>query len=154
MNVTIRKAITGDLQTLMDINYASFEANVTYDKYFNMNWFQSDDARECFLEEITEKGNHTIIADVDGKPVGFLVLRPKRFLYRTVKMIELDILAVIPEYQSKRIGVALMDAAKIWAKEQGYHTIYATPYIKNERAIEFYKREGFSPIDMSLELTL
>ena len=95
-----------------------------------------------------------MIAEAEGTPVGFLILGPKQYAYRKVKMIELDILAVLPEYRSKGIGSARVASAKQWAKEHGYQTMYASSYIKNDRSVEFYKRQGFAPIDIALETTL
>jgi diamine N-acetyltransferase len=154
MDVTIRKATPKDLQTLLDINYSSFEANATYDPYINMNWIHTQDAKDYFMRAITKKGYYASIAEVDGKAVGMLFMCPKELTYRTAIMIELDILAVLPDYRCQKIGKQLIEDAKIWAKKNGYHTIYGLSYSKNERAIAFYKREGFSIIDVGLEISL
>ena len=154
MNVTIRKAILGDIATLRAINLSSFEANGMFDPFIDMNWVNTSKAEKLFSDSVTKDDHYTVMAEVDGNPVGFLILGPKQYAYRTVRMIELDILAVLPEYRSKGIGSALVANAKQWAKECGYQTMYASSYIKNVRAVEFYKREGFAPIDISLELTL
>lgn len=154
MDITIRRATLQDLPTLLDINLDSFHANAAYDPHIDMNWIHSSDAREHFTNGITKPDQYTIIAEVGGKPVGYLVLVSKLFTYRMVKVIELDNLSVLPAFQSKGIGKRLIEHAKSWAKEQGYHTMYACAYIKNEKAVKFYKREGFEPIDISLEMPL
>jgi len=154
MNITIRKAIKNDIKTLLDINYSSFEANATYDPYIDINWVHTDDAKDYFMRAITKKGYYASVAEVEGKAVGMLFLCPKELSYRTVKMIELDILAVLPAYRCQRVGKMLIEDAKIWAKKNGYQTIYALSYSKNMRAIDFYKREGFTSIDTGLEFSL
>jgi GNAT superfamily N-acetyltransferase len=154
MIALIRKAVIKDLPTLLAINYSSFEANAQYDPYIDMNWIHSRDAAGYFRKGITKERHYAIVAEVDGKSVGFLFLSPKRYTYRKVKMIELDILAILPEYRSRGIGKSLLDAAKRWAKDNGCQAIYVSSYFKNERAINFYTREGFTPIDIALEVTL
>ncbi|OGG12141.1 hypothetical protein A2Z00_03075 [Candidatus Gottesmanbacteria bacterium RBG_13_45_10] len=153
MNVTIRKAVREDLPALLTINYSSFEANASYDPYINMDWVHTEDAKKHVLDVITKEGHYALIAEADTKPVGFLFLSPKQYSYRKVKMIELDMLAVLPEYRSGGVGKKLLDEAKRWARKHGYQTLYVSSYLKNERAVNFYKREGFMPIDISLEFS-
>jgi GNAT superfamily N-acetyltransferase len=154
MNIIIRKAVIEDLSSLLAINYSSFEANAQYDPYIDMNWIHSRNAQWHFRKAITKEGHYAIVAEVDGKSVGFLFLSPKRYTYRKVKMIELDIVAVLPKYRSQGVGEKLLDEAKQWAKGEGYQTIYVSSYYNNKRAVSFYTREGFSPIDIAFELTL
>jgi GNAT superfamily N-acetyltransferase len=154
MNILIRQATIDDVQTLLDINFSSFEANATYDPYIDMNWTHTDNAKKYFQKAITAEGYYAIVAFADDTPVGFLFLGPKQLTYRTVKMIELDILAVLPRYRSQGVGKMLVDEAKRWAKSKGYQTIYASSYYMNTRSHRFYEREGFSLIDVGLEVTL
>jgi predicted N-acetyltransferase YhbS len=140
MNVTIRKATIADLQILLDINYSSFEANAIYDPYIDMNWIHTEDAKKCFQASIAKAGHYTIIAEVDKKPVGFLVLSPKRLTYRKVKMIELNILAVMPGYQCKHIGATLIAAAKKWAKSRDMR-LY-TQHHMNETIVRWHFING------------
>jgi GNAT superfamily N-acetyltransferase len=154
MNIYIRKALRSDIQDLLRINHSSFEANASYDRYIDMNWIHTRDAKWHFLKSVTKDGYYSIVAEIDNKPVGFLILSPKKYSYRTVKMIELDILAVLPEYRSGGVGKSLIDEAKRWARENGYQTIYASSYFKNERAVNFYTREGFTSLALDLEFTL
>ena len=154
MNVTIRQATIADLDLLLGINLSSFEANAGFDRYIDMNWVHTDHARKLFTKAITDKNHHTIVAEAEGKMIGFLMLQPKELPYRTAKTIELEILAVLPEYRSMRVGSQLITKAKEWAKTKGCTTMMVSSYSKNARAIEFYKREGFETVDISLELDL
>mgnify|MGYP001615663884 CR=1 FL=1 len=154
MNIFIRQATIKDVPTLLAINLSSFNANATYDSHIDMNWVHTDHAKNHFVKAVSELGHYTIIAEVEDKVVGFLMLGPKHLVHRKVKMIELDILAILPKFRSKGIGAKLMDHAKRWAREQGYETMYASSYIKNDRAVDFYKKQGFATIDISLEMEL
>jgi len=154
MNITIRKATIEDIPVMLDINHTSFEANESYDPYIIKDWINTQDAKDYFTRAITRDGYYATVAEINGKSVGILFLCPKELSYRTVKMIELDILAILPSYRCQGIGKKLLEDAKIWVKQHGYHTIYASSYSKNTRAIAFYSREGFTPIDVGLEISL
>lgn len=154
MDITIRQATIDDIPMLLGINFSSFEANAGFDKYIDMNWIHTDNAKKHFTTAITDKDHYAIVAEEEGKPIGFITLAPKELAYRTVKTIELDILAVLPDYRSKGIGSLLLNEVKEWAKGKGYTTMMVSSYSKNNRAIEFYQREGFETIDISLEYEL
>lgn len=154
MNMTIRRANREDVALLRRINLSSFEANAAYDPYIDMNWVNTPNAEKLFTDAVTKDDHYTVIAEIDGTPAGFLILGPKQYEYRKVKMIELDILALLPKHRSQGIGAALVANAKQWAKEHGYQTMYVSSYIANDRSVEFYKKQGFTPIDISLEITL
>lgn len=63
-------------------------------------------------------------------------------------------MGVIPIYRSKGVGSLLMAEAKKWAKENKYQKLFVNSYFKNEKAIHFYQKCGFIPIDLSLEMNL
>ncbi|MBI5449247.1 GNAT family N-acetyltransferase [Candidatus Gottesmanbacteria bacterium] len=154
MNAVIRKGTVHDIELLRRINLSSFESNKDFDPHIDMNWAKSDAATAVFTDALTKNGYLVLIAELKGVPVGFLVLSPKHYSYRTVRMIELNILAVLPAYRSKGIGTVLTDYAKQWAKDEGYETMDVSVYTKNQRAIHFYERQGFSHIDVTLEIDL
>lgn len=154
MNITFRKGGMDDLQILRDINYSSFKANEDFDPHIDLNWVNTEVATKYFTDAVTKTDHYTLIAMVDGVAAGYILMEPKEISYRTTKIIEIGIIAVLPEYRSSGIGAQLVDQAKNWAKGYGYETMFVNSYVKNERAISFYKREGFEPIDISLELSL
>ncbi len=154
MNITFRKAVLHDLDILRSINFSSFEANAAYDTHIDMNWVHSDTATKYFTDAISGDDHFVLLALSDEVPAGYIILEPKVISYRTIKIIEIGIIAVLPEYRSTGIGSALITEAKIWATGRGYDTMFVNSYIRNEKAIEFYKKSGFSPIDISLELEL
>jgi GNAT superfamily N-acetyltransferase len=61
-------------------------------------------------------------------------------------------MGVVPEYRSQGVGRELVTACITWAKTHGYQKIYVNAYWGNEQARAFYKRVGFSEIDVSLEM--
>jgi GNAT superfamily N-acetyltransferase len=154
MNITIRNAVLQDLETLKKINLSSFEANVEFDPHIDMAWVYSAHATDYFTDAVTKPDHLALISEIDGVAVGFILLEPKHISYRKVKTIEIGIIAVVPSFRSRGIGATLIDAAKKWARENGYDTLFVNSYIRNDRALEFYKSQGFIPIDESLEIEL
>lgn len=151
MDITIREATLEDISTLLQINLSSFEANATYDPHIDMNWVHSDHARKHFTEAVTKEDRFSLIGEAGGVSIGYIILEPKNINYRTAKTVELSNMAVLPDYRSSGVGALLMQSAKEWVKEHGYQTIMVNAYITNDRAVAFYKKHGFAPIDISLE---
>jgi diamine N-acetyltransferase len=154
MRITTRRATIADIQLLRDINYSSFEANAAYDPHIDMNWVKTEIATKYFEEAVTKEDQFALVGQVDGVDVGYVLLEPKEINYRTVKIIEVGNMAVLPAYRSSGIGAILMNEAKEWAKKQGYQTMFVNAYIRNQRAVNFYEKQGFVPIDVSLEYPL
>lgn len=154
MEITFRQATSQDIDILKSINYTSFEVNADFDPYIDMDWVHSDAAHTYFTDAVTKEQHYTLIAEVDGTPAGYIILHPKIISYRKAKTLEIGIIAVLPQYRSGGIGSQLVGEAKKWAKDQGYDTLFVNSYIGNERALKFYKHQGFSPIDISLETDL
>ncbi|KKU87557.1 MAG: GCN5-related N-acetyltransferase [Candidatus Gottesmanbacteria bacterium GW2011_GWA2_47_9] len=68
-----------------------------------------------------------------------------------MRLAEIDNMGVTPAFRSKGIGIKLVEAYRQWAKEHGFDRLYVNAYYQNIKAIEFYKKCGLSPIDISLE---
>ncbi len=154
MDIVVRRAKASEWETIRDINQSSFEANQNFDPYLDMRWVFSEKAKKYFLTALTGPAYNVFIAEVDDKQVGYIILGPKQYDYRTVRMVEIQNMAVLPTYRSRGIGQRLVMEAKRWAKINGFETIYVNAYIHNTRVVEFYKRQGFTPIDISLEMQI
>ena len=63
-------------------------------------------------------------------------------------------MGVDPDYRSQGIGHMLIDEVKKWAKSQNATKLYVQAYFKNDKAIKFYKREGFGEIGLELDMTI
>jgi len=56
-------------------------------------------------------------------------------------------LAVLPDYQGKGLGKALLNQAEVKAKELGLHKLSLTVDVENDRAISLYKKIGFTLVE-------
>ena len=95
-----------------------------------------------------------MIAEDDGRAIGYLAASPKNFDYKTKSYTELENMGVTPEYQSKGIGSQLLEKYINWSREGGYQKAYVNAFAKNFGALEFYRKHGFTDIDVSLEMEI
>lgn len=120
----------------------------------DMKWAHSHIGKEYFTKLLNNPEACCLIAEENGKKIGYIAAIPKKITYRISKYVEIDNMGVIPKYRSKGIGTMLMNRCLEWAKAQGFQKAYVNSYFHNQMAIRFYKRNGFSEIDVSLEKNL
>lgn len=154
MNIKIRKATTDDLVTLQNLNQEAFIDNQKYDEDLVMDWALSDQGKKYFVGILDDLQCAVFIAEDNGRAVGYISASRKKVSYRKSSYCEIDNAGVIPEYQSQGVGRQMIDAIKKWAKDSGYDRLFVSSYYHNTRAVAFYKRNGFSEIDLSLETNL
>jgi GNAT superfamily N-acetyltransferase len=59
--------------------------------------------------------------------------------------VEIDPVAVLPEYKNKRIGSQLMDKALVWCKKKRYKTVRAVVSVKaGDRLHNFFEKKDFN----------
>lgn len=152
--IKIRLTTINDLSVLQDLNDEVFIDNAKYDIDLDLNWAKGDKGKKYFNDLLSNKEDYKIIAEEEGRPIGYLAASQKFIDYRNSKYLEIENMGVIPEYRSKGIGKLLMDECSTWAKENGYQKIFVNTYIANQKALSFYKNNGFNEIDISLEKIL
>jgi ribosomal protein S18 acetylase RimI-like enzyme len=149
----IKNATVGDIPALVDLNFALFQEDGRQrDPYMNLNW-PREEGQEHFGKLISGPGSLCLLADEGDQTVGYLAgyLRAADSL-RPVKIAELESMYVLPAYRSQEVGRQLVDAFVAWARQQGAQRASVTAYAANDRAIAFYRRAGFTPLSLSLEL--
>jgi ribosomal protein S18 acetylase RimI-like enzyme len=80
-----------------------------------------------------------IIAEVDGEPVGLLMIVVPGW----TDAAEITDLAVDIAFRRMGAGHALVAAAVEWARERGYRSLWVEPRADNHAAISFYISLGF-----------
>ncbi len=154
-DVVVRFARQDEVKTLQDLNDEVFVDNSKYDPDLRLDWAQSvDGGQQYFTELVNNPDSICLIAEIDGEPVGYLAAGLKEFSYRLSKYVELENMGVSPQHRSSGIGTKLINRFYELAKERGYQRVYVNAYFLNNKAVEFYRRCGFSEIDISLEKAL
>jgi len=87
------------------------------------------------------------IAEVDGKPVGYVKIGPQKLPVETSRpALLLDQLYVLKEHHGAGIARDLMDWVLCVAKRRGAEELYLTVFTENHRARRFYDRYGFEAV--------
>ena len=152
--ITIRKARINEVKKLQDLNDDAFSSNPEFDPDLVLDWAQSDLGKNYFTNTINDPKDLLLVAEDGNKLIGYIGASPKEIDYRKSKYVEVDNLGVAKAYRRKGVATLLMEKCITWAKEQGYQKLYLTSYFKNASAITFYKQNGFSEINISLEKKL
>jgi GNAT superfamily N-acetyltransferase len=152
--VTFRKAEQRDIVLLQSLNYEVFQDNQQYDKELNMDWSLSELGKKYYTDMVNDSKSYCIIAEDEGKPIGYIAAGPKELETVVSKYCEVKDMGVTPKYRSQGIGAQLIEKCSAWAKEKGYQKLYVNSYFANSKAIAFYKRSGFAELDLGLEKKL
>ena len=86
--------------------------------------------------------NHYLVAECEGKLVGFVGL------IQFVDSADITHIAVLPEYQSNRIGSALMQGIFVMARKLNIKTIHLEVRTSNTHARHMYESLGFEKINI------
>lgn len=109
---------------------------------FNFNLKETTERLEDF---IIHGKNHVFIAQQDQQIIGFATLYQSFSLYAEGAFGTLAELYVKPPYRNLKVGKALIDHIKIYAKQQGWTRLEVTtpPLPMFDQTLHFYQREGF-----------
>jgi ribosomal-protein-alanine N-acetyltransferase len=122
----VRNAVSADFPTLLKIDKASFPPGIAYD-FVELSYF------------MRRKGARTLVAEVDGDIVGFLLL--EIMSRRTAAtLVTIDIRA---EYRRRGYGTELLDRSEQILREASISRYELQVDTANADALEFYRRHGF-----------
>lgn len=149
--IQIDKTNVKELQTISIQTFT--ETFARYNTAENMQQY----VEECLCEEqlLTELNNpdsQFYFAMHNHEPVGYLKLNVNNA--QTEKdfkhAIEIERIYVLQHYQGKKIGKALMQQSLSIARDMNAAFIWLGVWEKNNKAIEFYEKMGFTAFDTHL----
>ena len=149
--VIIRHVRKNEVGKLQNLNDEAFIDNPKYDPDLKMDWAHSEKGEKYFTKLVNNPNACCLVTEENSKLVGYIAAVEKRFDYRKSKYIEIENIGIIPAFRSKGIGSLLIKKCLEWARRKGFQKVYVNVYFQNQRAIKFYKKSGFSEIDISLE---
>ncbi len=150
--VTIRRAGVADVPLLVALSDGLFQEDAGQrDPFMNLAWPRQE-GNGYFSQRVRDERCLPLLALVQGEAVGYLLgyLKPPSTL-RPVRVAELESMYVKPGRRSQGIGQRLVDRFLSWARGQGAKRVSVTAYAANERALAFYRRNGFVPKSVTLE---
>ncbi|KYD26132.1 MULTISPECIES: GNAT family N-acetyltransferase [Bacillaceae] len=100
------------------------------------------DLQRSQIEAMQNEENSTIlVAEADGKLVGYLVARGGSA--RRNKHTVYIVIGVLASYRGKGIGTMLFAELERWARTKGIHRLELTVVVNNQRAVSLYRKMGF-----------
>lgn len=149
MQIHVRKAAIYDAEMISLIGKISFRK--AFEHFFNNKKEMDTYLRKVYNPDkiavsIGKENNVYFLAMIDERPVGFAKVK-KHSLNDQIDanfQMELQKLYVFPGYQGQGVGRALIKEVKKLAIEIYPDYLWLDTYISNERAIQFYERNGFS----------
>ncbi len=151
MNIRLRRSTQNDWQIIQKLNLEVYENSYQFDAYLNPHDPDSLNSTKGFQDDVANPNKFCMIAEIDDKPVGYLVGGENNLSWRTNKRGEIFHMGVSPTQRSHGIGTMLVNKFKKWCKAKGMTHIAATTYFNDQNARHFYEKQGMAPIDISLE---
>jgi phosphinothricin acetyltransferase len=146
MEVQIRSFEIKDTQSILEIiNYNILNSTALYD--YKTRDFET---QKTILEEKIEKGFPVIVAESDGKIVGFGMYSEFRFREAYKFTVEHSVY-VSSDEMGKGIGKKIMTQLIIIAKAQGLHTMIGVIDSENKSSIIFHEQFGFKTVGIIKE---
>ena len=99
------------------------------------------------FNELKDKDDFYFIAWYNNVAAGYMRLKENYTEYAAIKKykaLEVKRIYVLKEYQSKKVGAALMAYALQLASEKNYEVIWLGVWEHNQKAKLFYKKWGFT----------
>jgi GNAT superfamily N-acetyltransferase len=152
MRMKIRPAAGADLDAVVELATDLFAEDAGQrDPYTDLDWPKRE-GHPYYSRIIQDSATSCFLAEVDGVLAGQLVARIKReSSLRPVRVAELESMFVRPEYRSQGVGAALVAEFFGWARKQRAERAAVTAFAGNDRAVQFYERNGFEPRSLSFE---
>jgi ribosomal protein S18 acetylase RimI-like enzyme len=149
--LNIRPASPNDLEAIQKLNHQVMARNIEFDPGINPN-FDLEEIGKGFFKDLLENENGIFLIAMDGEQlVGYINGSPKEQMNRSIRTFEMENLGIIPDYRRQGLATKLYARFVEEVKQRGFTRIFLNCYIKNEIALDFYKKLGFEPIDVSLE---
>ena len=98
------------------------------------------------LRNLNDENDFYFIAYINNEAAGYMRLKENYTEYDAIKKyngLELKRIYVAKEYQSKKVGAALMAYALQFSAEKNYEVLWLGVWEHNEKARSFYKKWGF-----------
>ena len=138
MESNIRPYKTEDTQAILDIiNHNILHSTALYD--YNIRTFEQ---QKNILEDKVSKQFPVIVAELDGKVVGFGMYSEFRFREAYKFTVEHSVY-VNEAFHGKGIGKLVLQELIALARKQNLHTMIAVIDSENQSSVEFHEKFGF-----------
>ena len=149
--IDIVKITINDIDQLQKIGRQTFyetfsESNTEKNmKSYLENSFSADKIKT----ELSDENAEFYFAKIDEKIIGYLKLNfgQSQTELKDDKALEIERIYVLKEFHGKKVGQFLYDKAIEIAKHKKANYVWLGVWEENQRAINFYKKNGFAEFD-------
>ena len=150
MNCFLRQCTTSDFDVLRELSIRTY-----YETFAHLNTKEDMDAYlndafnvERFSKELTDPNCAFYFLYCDEQITGYLKLNeaPSQTDINDFSSLEIERIYVVSEFQGEGLGKYLMEQAISIAVERKKEYAWLGVWEKNEKAIRFYKKNGFYEI--------
>ena len=147
----IRAISISDLPQLQKIGKTTFAETFTehntkedLDKYLEESF-----SNETLTAELTNPHSSFYFAEIENNVVGYLKINfgASQTELKDNEALEIERIYVLQAFHGKKLGQALYEKAIQIAKEKKVYYLWLGVWEKNNKAIQFYKKNGFVQFD-------
>ena len=151
MELVIRKINIDHLTQLQKIGKTTFAETFTehntkedLDKYLEESF-----SNEKLTAELTNPHSSFYFAEIEHNVVGYLKINfgASQTELKDNEALEIERIYVLQAFHGKKLGQALYEKAIQIANEKKVQYLWLGVWEKNNKAIQFYKKNGFVPFD-------
>lgn len=150
-NVKITKVSPTQIDQLQQISKQTFsETFAESNTQENLqNYLDKNLSKQKLLEELANTDSQFYFAETDGMIAGYLKVNfgDSQTELKDSKSLEIERIYVMKDYHGKGIAQVLYSKAIEVAKEMNSEYVWLGVWEENQRAISFYKKNGFVEFD-------
>lgn len=150
-DIVIKKVTLNDIEALQEIGrrtfYETFSAGNTEE---NMTkYLEEGFTSEKLTAELNNEGSSFYFAIFDNKVIGYLKLNAgqSQTELQDEKALEIERIYVLQAFHGKKVGQLLYEKAMQIATQINAHYVWLGVWEENQRAINFYTKNGFVEFD-------
>ncbi|MGO4709297.1 N-acetyltransferase family protein [Chryseobacterium sp. 2TAF14] len=150
-NIVITKVEISDLEKLQRIakktffdTFAPYNTAENMEKYLNENF-----SEDTVLSELKNTDSEFYFAMYLGDVVGYLKVNfgPAQTEMQDNNSLEIERIYVLQDYLGKKVGQVLYHKALEIAENKNLQYVWLGVWEENQRAVQFYKKNGFTEFD-------
>jgi ribosomal protein S18 acetylase RimI-like enzyme len=150
-NIEIKRATINDLDGIQKIGrqtfyetFASVNTEENMSKYLDEGFSVSK-----LIAELSDENTKFYFATLDNKVIGYLKINfgQSQTELQDDKAVEIERIYVLKEFYGKAVGQLLYNKALDIAREKNADYVWLGVWEQNQRAINFYRKNGFLEFD-------
>lgn len=150
--ITIRKATSADIQTLLQFEQGIVSSERPWDPTLRPDPNHYYDIRQM----IDDPRVHLVVAEFNGKLIGsgYARIEKSKQHLQHEHHAYLGFMYVEPEWRGKNINQMIIDSLKQWSISKGIHEMRLDVYQENLSAIRAYEKAGFNKLMIQMRMGL